>query len=232
MLVVFAGDGKWGTAEPQCTNCFERNEDIAYAFFSDGRWLWYEWDWLYRFKNPHEFRIFNECETDSLHCTDGAEDIVETHCKFVVAKLAVAYEKLLPKNLMKRHALMPDSVHEGEKSEDAGEDGTSGYGPLIDIVMPCAGCDWIQIRQGWHSTDPPFVHRNTASGCRSCFLHLCELCYPLHKCELFDFSRRSRPITIENRTPRSYSGSPSSFLWDYFAGEVSLDGTAPDPLQS
>ena len=54
---VFSGNYRWGKGESICRKCLKNHSDlIIYAFKYDGRFLWYDVEWLLRFKVPHGYR--------------------------------------------------------------------------------------------------------------------------------------------------------------------------------
>jgi hypothetical protein len=78
LKVLFSGDlfGKWGTGQMICKSCLkEQLKEPLLAFKCHGRLLYYDWLWIYRWKNPHgNHRIFNEAEIDRLGGTYPPND--------------------------------------------------------------------------------------------------------------------------------------------------------------
>jgi hypothetical protein len=63
------GFGKWGKGSMYCRKCFnELKSDIPLlAFKCYGRNLYYDWSWIFRWKNPHgNHTIFTDREIDEL----------------------------------------------------------------------------------------------------------------------------------------------------------------------
>lgn len=76
LCCVFYGDYKWGTGQMVCKKCIKKSKDtIIYAFKHDGRFLWYDLDWLLRFKIPHGYRNSDFFTTEEIERYIGRSDI-------------------------------------------------------------------------------------------------------------------------------------------------------------
>lgn len=61
---VFSGYWKWGDGCSYCQDCFDKesSERRLRGFKNHGIISWYNDEWIYRWLNPHGYRIFTEKE--------------------------------------------------------------------------------------------------------------------------------------------------------------------------
>jgi hypothetical protein len=108
---LFSGDYKWGSGNMVCRKCLNvyKKDSIILRFKAEGgrRLLYYDFDWICRWKNPHGHTVFSKEEITSLGGEyPSSEDVLsDENCEYIRTKI-VAYEQeeisKEPKRIRKR----------------------------------------------------------------------------------------------------------------------------------
>ena len=73
-------------------------KSINYAFYYSGRYLWYDDEWLFRFKNPHGFEIFPSDEAMKYDSYDHFQEDpgFGKNAEYVIRRIEEEISKQVP----------------------------------------------------------------------------------------------------------------------------------------